>query len=221
MRKETETFMKKRIFFVIIGNIILGLGTAVLNLSGFGIDPFTSMTYGLSSVLHIGLGIVQACVNLILLVPVALMMHKSFGVGSFINMFLLGFIVQYWGVFFGLFGITQASLAANLPIRCLMLVLAIIILCFGIALYMECDLGCGPYDALGDLIAEKSHGKIPFHWARIMLDAISSCIGLICGITMHITTVGLATVFIALCTGPITSWFRTNVAARILGTKAA
>jgi uncharacterized membrane protein YczE len=209
--------MKKRILFVIIGNIILGFGTAILNLSGFGIDPFTSMNTGLAAVLHIGLGITQACVNLILLIPVIRYMRSGFGAGALINMFGLGFIVQYWGVLFGHFGITAASFADNIPLRLLLFVIGILINNFGIALYMECNLGCGPYDALGDLIAEKTHGKIPFNTARILLDATSAVIGLICGLIMHITTTGIVTVFIALGTGPIVAFFRVHAARKILG----
>ena len=46
----------KLVILTVLGNIILGLGIAILNVSGFGIDAFTSMTTGISNLLGVGLG---------------------------------------------------------------------------------------------------------------------------------------------------------------------
>ena len=62
---------KKTAGLSFIGNVIIGFGISILNLSGLGLDAFTAMNYGVSQVLGVGLGIYQACFNLILLIPIA------------------------------------------------------------------------------------------------------------------------------------------------------
>lgn len=52
----------KPVILTALGNIIIGLGIAILNISGFGINAFTSLTTGVSNLLGIG-----ALINLFLL----------------------------------------------------------------------------------------------------------------------------------------------------------
>ena len=89
----------KLVILTVLGNIILGLGIAILNVSGFGIDAFTSMTTGISNLLGVGLGVFQMSLNLVMYVPVLMINRKAFGIGALINLFLLGYIVQYFGIF--------------------------------------------------------------------------------------------------------------------------
>lgn len=90
------------------------------------------------------------------------------------------------------------------------LLAGIVVVCFGIALYMFCDLGAAPYDRLSVIIENYSHGKIPFRWARICLDVISTAVGLATG-----SVVGIGTVIIAFFTGPIVSFFREKIIANV------
>ena len=50
----------------LIGNIIIAIGVSTCRISQMGIDPFTSMTTGISSLLNIPLGVFQGSVNAIL-----------------------------------------------------------------------------------------------------------------------------------------------------------
>ena len=80
--------------------------------------------------------------------------------------------------------------------------------CFGVALYMFCDLGSAPYDRLGVIIENYSHGKIKFKWARVCLDIFSTVVGFLTG-----SVIGIGTVIIAFFTGPIVRFFREKVIA--------
>ena len=51
--------MFKRIIFTVISIIVMGFGIALFNVSGFGVDPFTSMNMNISSTLGIGYGTFQ------------------------------------------------------------------------------------------------------------------------------------------------------------------
>ncbi|MGN1392358.1 MAG: YitT family protein [Sharpea porci] len=206
---------KRLILMTTLGNIAIGLGIALLNLTGFGIDPFTSMTKGVSHLLGISLGVFQMILNIIMYVPILYLNRKAFGIGALINLFLLGFIVDYFGKFFALFHINEASLSPFIAIRIVLLVVAILVLCFGCALYMDCDMGVAPYDAIAPLIEAKT--GFPFKYARIGTDVICAIIGLVTGMIGHVTTVGLATVFVALGMGPIIDWYQRHITHRLTG----
>ena len=79
----------KPVILTTLGNVLIGLGVAILNVAGFGIDPFTSMTTGVSNLLGIGLGVFQMSLNIVMYIPVLMINRKAFGIGALINLFLL------------------------------------------------------------------------------------------------------------------------------------
>lgn len=99
---------KKTAGLSFIGNVIIGFGISILNLSGLGLDAFTAMNYGVSQVLGVGLGIYQACFNLILLIPITVFYRRALGVGTLINMFLLGYFVEIFMQIFASFQLVPA-----------------------------------------------------------------------------------------------------------------
>lgn len=200
----------KRIILVFLANMILALGIAVLRLSGFGTDPYTCMNLGVSSRLHMNFGTYQMVLNVVLFIPVFILDRKSFGVGALVNMLLLGYFVDFFMYVFALGGITIEGLSGSFIMRIPILLAGIVVVCFGIALYMFCDLGAAPYDRLSVIIENYSHGKVPFRWARICLDVISTAVGLATG-----SVVGIGTVIIAFFTGPIVSFFREKIIANV------
>ena len=205
---------KKLTFYSIIGNIIIGIGVATIHLAGFGIDPFTSMTMGTSHLLGVGLGLFQMCINILIYIPVLLMNKKAFGIGACFNLLCIGYIVEYVGKFYQMIGLD--SLLSHVIIRFMILLIGVIVVCFGCALYMDCKSGIAPYDAIAPLIEEKTDGKIKFKYARIMTDVLVATIGLVTGFLGNITTIGIATLIVAAGTGPIVSFFRQRVVSKMI-----
>lgn len=197
-----------RIVLVVLANMILGLGISLLRLAGFGTDPYTCMNLGVSSKLGMSYGTYQMIFNIVLFIPVFILDKKSFGVGALVNMLVLGYFVEFFMFAFGVVGITIEGLAGNLLIQIPILTLGVFVVCFGVALYMFCDLGSAPYDRLGVIIENYSHGKIKFKWARVCLDIFSTVVGFLTG-----SVIGIGTVIIAFFTGPIVSFFREKVIA--------
>ena len=197
-----------RIVLVVLANMILGLGISLLRLAGFGTDPYTCMNLGVSSKLGMSYGTYQMIFNIVLFIPVFILDRKSFGVGALVNMLVLGYFVEFFMFAFGAVGITIEGLAGNLLIQIPILTLGVFVVCFGVALYMFCDLGSAPYDRLGVIIENYSHGKIKFKWARVCLDIFSTVVGFLTG-----SGIGIGTVIIAFFTGPIVSFFREKVIA--------
>jgi uncharacterized membrane protein YczE len=84
----------------------------------------------------------------------------------------------------------------------------LVIFGFGIALYMEAKMGTAPYDTLGDIIDERTHGKIPYRYARIILDVTCVLVGVAFGLTRGKMVFGICTIVLACGTGLIAGFFR-------------
>ncbi len=59
-------FSIKLAIISLIGNIIIAIGVSTCRISQMGIDPFTSMTTGISGLLNIPLGVFQGSINAVL-----------------------------------------------------------------------------------------------------------------------------------------------------------
>lgn len=192
-----------RILCMLIGNIVIGLGVACMRLAAFGTDPFSCMNIGVSSHLPISYGTYQAIVNIVLFIPVIILKPRSFGVGALVNMLGLGYIVDGFMWVFQMCGVTIEAISPFYIGRGGILIAGILFLSFGVALYMNSDLGVAPYDMIAQIVDDLTHGEMPFKWARIMLDCISIMIGFISG-----GTFGVATFVVGFFTGPLVSAFR-------------
>lgn len=203
----------KRVIYMIIGVVFLGIGVACLRLSGFGTDPFGCMVFGLNNHLPISYGTIQILLNIVMFIPVVILYPKSFGIGAFVNMVGMGYVVEFCLFVCGLCNVTVESVQSMLVIRLFFLLAGIMIMCFGIALYMESDLGIAPYDMIAQLIEDKTHKKILFKWGRVTTDLLCIGVGFLLG-----GTVGIATVVVGFFTGPIVSGFRGYVKKKLMAT---
>lgn len=203
---KRKKYTVKRVIWVILGVCFIGLGSALLRISGMGQDPFGCMNLGVSGVLRMDFGTYQLAVNVVLLIPMLIWMRKGLGIGTIVNMIGVGYVSDFGVYIFAGLGITAEGLAGRLWMQLLFMVLAVAVLCLGIALYMECDLGIAPYDALGEIIPLWTKGKIKFFAARVITDVICVAIGFVSG-----SVIGIATVITAFFTGPLVSFFRKKV----------
>lgn len=209
--KEKKEKLAERIVLVIVANLILALGTSLLRLSGFGTDPFACMNLGVSSHLPISYGTYQMLLNIVLFIPIFFLDRQSFGVGALVNMFALGYFVEFHMMWMSLIGLTVGSISGLLAFRIVLMVIGILVICFGVALYMGCDLGAAPYDRLGVVVERYSSGRIKYRYARIASDLVSMLVGYLSG-----STVGIATVVVGFFTGPLISLCRDTIVDRIM-----
>ena len=209
--EEKRRKLMLRILWMLAANVILGLGIALLRLSSFGTDPFTCMNLGVSSHLPISFAAYQVLFNIVLIIPVFILDRKSFGIGTLTNMVLLGYFVEFFVFLFSLMGVTIQGLQSHIILRTAALIAGVLVVCFGVALYMACDLGAGPYARLSVVIETYSRGKIKYKWARVTQDVISAGVGIVTG-----SVIGIGTVIVALFTGPVVSFFRDTAVAWIM-----
>lgn len=213
MMAKGGRMVKKIVGLTFVGNLIIGFGISLLNLSGLGLDAFTAMNYGVSQMLGIGLGTYQAGVNIVLLLPLVIFYRQALGIGTLINMFLLSYFVEFFMYIFAGFQIVPAVFDQFMA-QLILFVIGFVICNFGAALYMECQCGMGVYDCYGPFIEEKTH--LPFQYARIVTDFICALIGFMAGQIAHVTTIGIATVIFVVATGPLVHFFRRKIMCQFI-----
>lgn len=193
--------MKKRIIMTIVGVLTSGFCVGLFNFSVFGMDPFQVFAHGVCGK-FVGLehfGVFYMILNLIMLVAIFFLDKKKIGLGTLINIFFLGYVVQFSSWLFETWIPNP-----NLVIRIVALIVGLIILCLGASMYFTADLGVSTYDAVALILNERT--KIKFRYCRIGSDLICTLIGFLLG-----AVVGVGTLVTAFFMGPIIDFFNKTV----------
>ncbi len=215
----TQHHMVKRVVLSFISIIVMGFGISLFSVSGFGVDPFTSMNMNIASTLHLGFGTYQLIVNAILLFYIIIVAHRGLvGLGTVFNMVGCGYVCEFFSKTITPF----ISEHFSLPLRILFLLAGIITLCFACSLFFTANVGVGPYDALGFMLSRGIH--LPYKWIRVITDITVILIGLIIsgGLTglmngnpSAVHNIGVGTIITAFCMGPLVNLFNKYVSAKI------
>lgn len=211
--------MVKRTVLSFISVFITGFAVSLFSLSGFGVDPFTSMNMNISSTIGMSFGTYQLIINLAILVFVIIVAHRGLvGVGTVFNMIFVGYSCEFFEKL-----LSPLVESGALAIRILLLAAGIVIMCFSSSLFFTANVGVGPYDTFGFMISNGS--KIPNKWARVITDVSVILIGLVAsgGITAvfngnfsEIKNIGIGTIITAFCMGPLVNFFNKHISAKIL-----
>lgn len=204
-----DPILKRRVIGILVAHIILALGVNFLRVSLFGNDPFSCMMLGFSGVTGMSYGTLAIMFNIVAIIPIFILDRSFIQFGTLINMFVFPILADIEFALLIYFFPELAYLA--LTGRIIFLIVGIVILCFGASMYMTTNLGMGPYDAIGWIVEKKTNKKIPFKYARIGLDSISTITGFIFG-----SIVGLGTFIMALGTGPLVVFFTDNINRKLI-----
>ncbi len=209
----------RKIFMSLFGVIICAISVGIFKIAALGVDPFQSLMSGLDKLIPIPFGTLYVIVNVLLLSFSLLADRHYIGIATFINLFLLGYITQWTYEF-----LQTIIVDPSMMIRLLCLLIAIVIICFGSALYMTADLGVSTYDAVALILVNKWHiGQ--FKYIRIVTDVICVLLGgglfLLGGgkIAEIPTIIGIGTIITAFFMGPLIEVFNQKVAIPLLNKK--
>ena len=185
----------KRILMTVGGVSISGFSVGMFNLSDFGMDPFQVLAHGIWNHIPLGFGTLYMLINLIMLTVVFLVDRHKIGLGTFINIFLLGYIVEFSSWLFKTL-IPSPSFA----LRVVFLLCGIVIICFASSIYYTGDMGVSTYDAVALILSEKKLAR--FKYCRIGSDLICALAGFLMG-----AMVGIGTLVTAFFMGPLITFF--------------
>lgn len=197
----------KRILMSIIGVLICAISVGFFKLAAFGVDPFQSFMSGIDKFIPLDFGTLYVIVNAVLLIFALVFDRHYIGIATFINLFLLGYVVQ-----FAYDTLLMIFPDASMLVRILCFVFGFIALCFGSSIYMTADLGVSTYDAIALVCANKwKLGK--FKYIRIVTDVVCVVLGIVMfklggGEWSAVPAfVGVGTILTAFFMGPLIDFF--------------
>ena len=206
----------KRIIMSFIGVIITAVSVGIFKLAAFGTDPFQSLMSGLDMLIPISFGTLYVIVNMLLLIFSLIFDRHNIGFATFVNMFLLGYITEYTVKLLNIL-----FPAPSLLVRAVALVIGVVTICLGLALYMTADLGVSTYDAVSLVLANK--WKVArFGVCRIITDIVCVIAGAVLfliagGAPSDIPTViGIGTIITAFFMGPLIELFSAKLVRPML-----
>lgn len=208
--KPKHSKLPLRVAMAAAGILLNGISIGFFKRAMFGVDPYQCFANGLANVIPIRFGTLYMLVNLLQLVIVFFLNRRYIGISTFMNLFLLGYVVEFSeALLVNIFGEPAMAL------RILFLVIGIVVTCIGAALYYTADLGVSTYDAIPLHISDRQPrvlGRVlPFKVVRIISDLICTGIGVVLGVAA-----GIGTVITALFMGPLITFFRNHLSDPML-----
>ena len=202
----TRPRMGRRLAVLAASLIVIGICVAVFKTVGFGTDPCSTFTLGVSARTGVSFGTCQLVFNLLMFLPVIRFDLSRIGVGTVANMVGVGYVADFCMRVIQLYTPAEGfSMAA----RVLMFTVSMAAFLTAAAFYIAVDLGVAPYDAVPQLISAHTN-RLSVRGVRMLWDLSILSIGFLLG-----STVGLTTLITGFCLGPaialvsarVTSWF--------------
>ena len=190
---------KKRLIMCITGVFLSGVAAGIFGFTAFGMDPFQVFAHGAWGLIPLSYGTFYVILNGILLAFMFFFNRRMIGLGTIINLFLLGYVVEYTDVILG-----RAFPSPSMILRVALMIFALILSSLAASLYFVAEMGVSAYDWIALTISDKK--KWAFRIVRISTDFICVLTGGLLG-----ATVGIGTVLTAFCMGPIIQFFNENV----------
>jgi uncharacterized protein len=175
--------------FFVFGLMVIALGVA-LTVKGklLGIGPWDVFHYGLSLKLGLTIGFWSILAGFLLLTASSIATKQLPKIGAFLNMLLLGLFIDF---FIWLLPSIDSVIGAVLSFT-----IGIVLIGYGIGLYVSADLGSGPRDSIMIMIVDKTGWSI--QWVRNGMEILVLLLGWLLG-----GPVGIGSVIIAFFLGPI------------------
>lgn len=175
--------------FFVVGLIVLAFGISLtIKASELGIGPWDVLHYGLYLKLGLTIGSWSIIIGFLLLAITSIITKKLPKIGAVVNMLLLG-------TFIDIFNLLLPQPVTTIGIY-FFFIMGVIILGYGIGLYVAADFGAGPRDGIMLVIVEKTGWKI--EWVRNGNEILVFIIGWMLG-----GPVGIGTLLIAFTLGNI------------------
>ena len=190
----------------LLGITFISLGASLSETMDMGLDPFNALNRGASELLGFDYGTFQLVVNLIILAIIFFVKRDVIGWGTIYNMVLVGYQVEFFNNLFGNFFTVEEM---SLVIRIIITIAAIAIFAFGVAIYMDTELGVSPYDAITPLINDRTGWS--YTPVRVAQDLV-----IVAGAYFLEGPVGIATIITGFFAGPLISFFSEKVSQPII-----
>ncbi|MCM3161893.1 YitT family protein [Metabacillus litoralis] len=189
-RNTLELLLKWSIFF--IGLFIMSFGIVLTIKADLGVSAWDVLHIGLYKQFGLSIGSWTIMIGGLVLFSASLLTRKLPQVGAFINMFTIGIFIDLF-LYIPVLKTPEFFLG-----KMMMLLMGIIILCYGMGLYISAKCGAGPRDSLMIALVKKTGKSITF--IRAWIEVIVLFIGWLLGGPVFIGTV-IATISLGYVAG--------------------
>jgi uncharacterized membrane protein YczE len=182
--------LRRRLPRLLLGLLPLGIGIGMMVEARLGVSPYDVLHQGLADLTGLSFGMVVILLGVLVLflwIPLG----QRFGIGTVINTLTVGLIVDRF--------LDWSPDPTTLALRWAYLLVGILIIAFGVGLYIGAGLGPGPRDGLMTGIAAKGY---PLWLVRTGLELAALLGGWLLG-----GDVGIGTLLFAFGIGPLGHFF--------------
>lgn len=185
--------MGRRLLALAASLTVMGVCIAIFKTVGWGADPCSTFTLGVSDRTGVSFGTCQLVFNLLLFLPVIRFDLSRIGIGTIGNMLGVGYIADL-----AMYLLGRWMPADGLAVwsKALLFILSMAAFLVAASFYMVVDLGVAPYDALPQLIARGLKGP-RYRAVRMAWDISFLILGFLLG-----SAIGLTTLITGFCLGP-------------------
>lgn len=185
---------RQRILLMAIGIIGMGVTLSFLLRVNYGSDPCSFMNSALSNWSGISFGTTVVLANIIMFIPEILWGRNMIGLGTLMNMLLIGYISDFVTWLQRLF--LPDIWFETTSTRVIIFIIALIPFLIFVGFYINADVGVAPYDAIPTMVSRALH--LPYAPVRIAHDFLAIGIALLAG-----KSLAIATPVMALTLGPV------------------
>ena len=189
---ERPPKFRNRMIMMLIGVVLQALGLSLLINIELGTDPCSCLTQGVTNWIPLSFGTCQLLCHLVTFAFVIRYDLSRIGFGTIGNMVCLGYISDFFRWIWSI--VLPAGFFEQRWIAYLLLIPVLLVFCVGVAMYLS--------DALPFIISERQK-KLSFKTIRVLWDVAFMVGGFLLG-----GNVGIVTVLVAFCLGPIISWIQ-------------
>ncbi len=176
---------------LMLGVFLISSGIYLFINSQMGSDPITVLIDGVATTFGLSFGQATIGINIGIVLMLLLLTGKKFGPGSILNAVFVGVFLD--SLFFVFGSITPDFVVY----RYVMLMIAVISLGSGIAIYVSANMGEGPIEALMMVLKDKTDFSLKS--VKISMDFCFGALGFLMGATL-----GIGTVVGVVAVGPVT-----------------
>ncbi|UQS86152.1 membrane protein (plasmid) [Nicoliella spurrieriana] len=188
-----------------VGIAILSMGAAFLKQANLGMDPFTAMNIGFSNTLHMELGSFQLMVNIGMFILVLIFGRKQIGIGTILNMVLVGYEIQWFSSLYGLI----FPHGSGIYVVIVDVIAGLLLFTLGTSIYTSPSLGAAPYDAIAPIFSSRLH--IKYQLVRNIQDITFMVIAFFA----H-GAVGILTLVVAFFAGPLINYWNEHFSQQMV-----
>ena len=195
-----NSHLLNRIFLVIVGTILMGLGIEMIVIANQGFDSVSTLILGLMNYSTLPFGRWSQLISLGFLLITFFYKRSMLGIGSIINTLLVGETISWAAPYLEGIVLLKDSLVASF--------LGFVVMALGTAIYLSGNLGSGPLE--GMMFCNCELLGLSLQKGRIVLDFV-----IVAGGLLLKSSVGIGTLFAIILLGPMIQGFMLILQKRV------